>query len=66
MGLQAQAQVKTRYLPLSNRDAVSPKLPAFLDEKDELDSYLLRLKCYTKNANCEQNTWAIQLSALSA
>ena len=42
----------------------SPKLPFFIDEKDELDSYLLRLKRYAENASWEKDTWAIKLSAL--
>ena len=47
-----------------NRDAKSPKLPVFIGEKDELDSYLLRFECHTENASWEKNTWAIKLSAL--
>ena len=47
--------------PPRNRDA---KLPAFIDEKYELDSYLLRFECYTENANWEKNMWAIKLSVL--
>ena len=30
--------------PPRNKDAKSPKLPSFIDEKDELDSYLLRFE----------------------
>ena len=29
--------------PLRNKDAKSPKVPSFIDKKDELDSYLLPL-----------------------
>ena len=47
-----------------NKDAKSPKLPSFIDEKDELDSYLLRFKHYAENASWEKDTWAIKLSAL--
>ena len=46
MELKAQAQASTSAAvdpPPRNRDAKSPKLPAFIDEKDELESYLLRL-----------------------
>ena len=42
----------------------SLKLPAFIEEKDELDSYLLRLERYAENASWEKNTWAIKPSAL--
>ena len=47
-----------------NKDAKSPKLPFFIDEKDELDSYLLRFERYAENASLEKDTWAIKLSAL--
>ena len=36
--------------PPRNKDAKSPKLPPFIDEKDELDSYLLRFECYAENS----------------
>ena len=45
-------------------DAESLKLPAFIDEKDKLDSYLFCLECYDVNAIWEKNMWAIKLSAL--
>ena len=48
----------------SNKDAKHPKLPSFIDDKDELDSYLLRFERYAENASWEKNTWAINLSAL--
>ena len=50
--------------PPRNKDAKSPKLPSFIDEKDELDSYLLRFERYAENASWEKGTWAIKLSAL--
>ena len=50
--------------PAPNRDSKSPKLPAFVDEKDELDSYLIRFERYAKNAKWEKFTWAIKLSVL--
>ena len=50
--------------PPRNKDAKSPKLPSFIDEKDELDSYLLRFEGYAKYASWEKDTWAIKLSAL--
>ena len=40
--------------PLRNRDAKSPKLPSFIDEKGELDSYLLCFERYTENASWEK------------
>ena len=50
--------------PPCNKDAKSPKSPSFVDEKDELDSYLLCFECYAENASWEKDTWAIKLSAL--
>ena len=50
--------------PPRNKDAKSTKLPSFVDEKDELDSYLLRFERYAENASWEKDTWAIKLSAL--
>ena len=50
--------------PPSNKYAKSPKLPSFIDEKDELDIYLLRFERYAENASWEKDTWAIKLSAL--
>ena len=50
--------------PPHNKDAKSPKLPSFIDEKDELDSYMLRFERYAENASWEKDTWAIKLSAL--
>ena len=66
---QAQAQVTASASlaatpPPRNKDAKSPKLPNFIDEKDELDSYLLRYERYAENASWEKDTWAIKLSAL--
>ena len=64
---QAQVQATTSSAttpPPRNKDAKSPKLPSFVDEKDELDSYLLRFERYAENASWEKDTWAIKLSAL--
>ena len=48
--------------PPRNKDAKSPKLPSFIDEKDELGSYLLRFERYAENASWEKDTWAIKLT----
>ena len=64
---QAQVQVTASSATTPtprNKDAKSPKLPSFIDEKDELDSYLLRFERYAENAIWEKETWAIKLSAL--
>ena len=67
MELQAQAQAAASSATTPtprNKDAKSPKLPSFIDEKDELDSYLLCFERYAENASWEKDTWAIKLSAL--
>ena len=67
MELKAQDQASASLAatpPPHNKDAKSPKLPSFVDEKDELDSYLLRFERYAENASWEKDTWAIKLSAL--
>ena len=64
---QAQAQATTSSTttpPPHNKDAKSPKLPSFIDEKDEFDSYLLCFERYAENASWEKDMWAINLSAL--
>ena len=67
MELKAQDQASASLAatpPPRNKDAKSPKLPSFIDEKDELDSYLLSFERYAENASWEKDTWAIKLSAL--
>ena len=67
MELKAQDQASTSLAatpPPRNKDAKSPKLPSFIDEQDELDSYLLRFERYAENASWEKDTWAIKLSVL--
>ena len=67
MELKAQDQASASLAatpPPRNKDAKSPKLPSFIDEKDELDSYLLRFERYAENASWEKDTWAIKPSAL--
>ena len=67
MELQAQQAQATASASLAatppprNKDAKSPKLPSFIDEKDELDSYLLRFERYAENASWEKDTWANRL-----
>ena len=62
---QNQASASPAVTPSPrNKDAKSPKLPSFIDEKDELDSYLLCFERYAENASWEKDTWTIKLSAL--
>ena len=56
---QAQAQAtagSATTSPPRNKDAKTPKLPSFIDEKDELDSYLLHFERYAENASWEKDT----------
>ena len=62
---QAQATTSSATIPPPrNKDAKFPKLPSFIDEKEELNSYLLRFKRYAENASWEKDTWAVKLSVL--
>ena len=42
----------------------TPPLPSFVDGKDNLDEYLLRLERYASVAKWNRSTWATQLSPL--
>ena len=44
--------------------AKSPRIPAFNEGKDEMDSYLLRFERYATAQKWEADTWATELSAL--
>ena len=62
-----QSQASTSHVvtpPPRNKDVKSPKLPSFIDEKDELDSYLLCFERYAENGSWEKDKWAIKLGAL--
>lgn len=41
-----------------------PKLPSFIDYKDDLDSYLNRFERFAKCNNWDKSTWSTSLSAL--
>ena len=45
-------------------EARSPDFPHFVDRKDDLDSYLLRLERHATVAKWSQANWLTQLSAL--
>ena len=59
--LEAQ---KTLTQPRETIKAKAPKIPAFNDGKDEMDSYLLRFERYATAQKWEPDTWATGLSAL--
>ena len=59
--LEAQ---KTLTQPRETIKAKAPKIPAFNEGKDEMDSYLLRFERYATAQKWEPVTWATGLSAL--
>ena len=65
---QAQAQAQQNILPTlptpAKEEAKGPKLPSFVDGRDDIDSYLLRFERYATNVKWASDTWAIKLSAL--
>ena len=64
---QAQAQAQQNILPTlptPAKEAKRPKLPSFVDGRDDIDSYLLRFERYATNVKWASDTWAIKLSAL--
>ena len=65
MELHAQAKVNTSNPPPPYRDAKSPKLPAFVDEKYELISYLLRFERYAKNAKMGESYVGHQVECIT-
>ncbi|XP_019626866.1 PREDICTED: SAFB-like transcription modulator [Branchiostoma belcheri] len=44
--------------------AKAPRLPAFVDEKDDLDAYLLRFEIFAASSQWAEDKWAAHLSAL--
>ena len=50
--------------PGNKSAAKLPKLPAFVDGKDDLDSYLQRFERFARSNNWDESTWSTSLSAL--
>ena len=48
----------------NNDHRKSPKLPTFVDGKDDIGSYLLRFERFAKGNNWDEEHWATSLSAL--
>ena len=42
----------------------APRLPNFIDGKDDLDAYLLRFERFAQMRNWHRDDWAVNLSAL--
>ena len=59
--LEAQ---KALTQPRETIKAKAPKIPAFNEGKDEMDSYLLRFERYATAQKWDPDTWATGLSAL--
>ena len=51
-------------VPNKEDRAKAPKLPSFVDGKDDLDAYLQRLERFATTAKWEKAGWATKLSAL--
>ena len=49
---------------LAENVVTTPSLPSFVDERDNLDKYLLRFEKYAGVTKCNRSTWATQLSPL--
>ena len=60
MGVPATVEAKRE----SSTRAKLPKLPLFQDRKDELDSYIQRLKCFAKINGWDVEQWTSALSTL--
>ena len=62
MATTYQSQNRPGNAPQNNSKA--PKLPAFVDGKDMIDSYLQRFERFARSNGWEESQWAISLSAL--
>ena len=51
-------------VPKKEDRAKAPKLPSFVDGKDDLDAYLQRFERFATTAKWEKAVWATKLSAL--
>ena len=51
-------------VPKREDRAKTPKLPSFVDGRDDLDAYLQRFERFATNAKWEKTGWATKLSAL--
>ena len=51
-------------VPNREERAKTPKLPSFVDGRDDLDAYLQRFERFATNAKWEKTGWATKLSAL--
>ena len=61
--LQYQSEVQSTSRQAANT-GLTPKLPPFVEGRDEMDSYLLRFERFARAAGWEEDQWAVSLSAL--
>ena len=59
-----QGRNVTERAELREDRAKAPKLPSFIDGKDDLDAYLQRFERFATTAKWEKTGWASKLSAL--
>ncbi|CAH3182524.1 unnamed protein product [Porites lobata] len=60
----AQGRNDTERAEVREDRAKAPKLPSFVDGKDDLDAYLQRFERFVTTAKWEKTGWASKLSAL--
>ena len=60
----AQGRNDTERAEVREDRAKAPKLPSFVDGKDDLDAYLQRFERFATTAKWEKTGWASKLSAL--
>ena len=51
-------------LPNKEDRAKAPKLPSFVDEKDDMDAYLQRFERFATTVKWDKARWVTKLSAL--
>ena len=61
--LQYQSEIESTSRQATNL-VQTPKLPPFVEDRDEMDSYLLRFERFARAAGWEEEQWAVSLSAL--
>ena len=59
-----QEHAPADQIPHREDRAKTPKLPSFVDGKDDLDAYLQRFERFATNAKWDKTGWATKLSAL--
>ena len=63
LGLEYGKQALAQPQVVQDR-AKAPKLPSFVDGKDDLDAYLWRIERFATTAKWDRTGWATKLTAL--